>query len=126
MNDVYFCVVASFHITDTAHLSKENRLEAKTEKTEQLSMEKFRIYLQMNNSQKAFKEIESLVEEYPMDMHYLTLLGDVYLQNKKEEEALETYQKVLSIEPDNYPALFSLAGFYKQTGQKENYEELLD
>ncbi|KAA6341915.1 Beta-barrel assembly-enhancing protease [termite gut metagenome] len=123
-----------FELAEIYNLSEEydkvidtlNRLEAKTEKTEQLSMEKFRIYLQMNNSSKAFKEIESLTEEYPMDMHYLTLLGDVYLQNKKEKEALETYQKVLSIEPDNYPALFSLANFYKQTGQKENYEELLD
>ncbi|KAA6340001.1 Beta-barrel assembly-enhancing protease [termite gut metagenome] len=123
-----------FELADMYNLSGEydkvidtlNRLEVKTEKTEQLSMEKFRIYLQMNNSSKAFKEIESLIEEYPMDMHYLTLLGDVYLQNKKEKEALETYQKVLSMEPDNYPALFSLANFYKQTGQRENYEELLD
>ncbi|MDR2858965.1 MAG: tetratricopeptide repeat protein [Mediterranea sp.] len=103
-----------------------NRLEEKAGKTEQLSMEKFRIYLQTQNKEKAFKEIESLTEEYPMDMRYLTLLGDAYLQNKKEAEALEVYQKVLSIEPDNYPALFSLAGFYKQTGQKEHYEELLD
>ncbi|KAA6350504.1 Beta-barrel assembly-enhancing protease [termite gut metagenome] len=103
-----------------------NRLEEKTGKTEQLSMEKFRIYVQMNNNEKAFKEIESLTEEYPMDMHYLTTLGDVYLQNKKEKEALETYQKVLSIEPDNYLALFSLASLYKQTGQKEHYEGLLD
>jgi tetratricopeptide (TPR) repeat protein len=123
-----------FELTDIYTLSEEydkvihtlDRLEDKTGKTEQLSMEKFRIYLQMNHNERAFKEIESLTEEYPMDMHYLTLLGDVYLQNKKEKEALETYQKVLSIEPDNYPTLFSLAGLYKQTGQKEHYEGLLD
>ncbi|KAA6350713.1 Beta-barrel assembly-enhancing protease [termite gut metagenome] len=123
-----------FELIDIYALSEEydkvihtlNRLEDKTGKTEQLSMEKFRIYLQMNNIERAFKEIESLTEEYPMNMHYLTMLGDVYLQNKKEKEALETYQKVLSIEPDNYPTLFSLAGLYKQTGQKEHYEGLLD
>jgi tetratricopeptide (TPR) repeat protein len=123
-----------FELIDVYTLSEEygkvihtlNCLEDKTGKTEQLSMEKFRVYLQMNNNERAFKEIESLIEEYPMDMHYLTMLGDVYLQNKKEKEALEMYQKVLSIEPDNYPALFSLAGLYKQTGQKEHYEGLLD
>lgn len=44
-------------------------------KNEQLSMEKFRIYLQMKDNQSAFREIESLVEEYPMDMRYQVVLG---------------------------------------------------
>ena len=35
-------------------------------KNEQLSMEKFRIYLQMKDDKKAFQEIESLVQEYPI------------------------------------------------------------
>lgn len=52
-------------------------------KNEQLSMEKFRIYLQMKDNQSAFREIESLVEEYPMDMRYQVVLGDVYMQNGK-------------------------------------------
>ena len=58
-------------------------------------MEKFRMYLAMNNDQQAFTEIENLAKEYPYDMRYLTILGDVYLNNGKEEEAYETYQKVL-------------------------------
>lgn len=41
-----------------------NRLEEKMGKNEQLSMEKFRIYLQKKDNQSAFREIESLVEEY--------------------------------------------------------------
>lgn len=107
-------------------ISTLNRLEKRLGKNEQLSMEKFRIYLQMKDDKKAFQEIESLVQEYPMDMRYQVILGDVYLQNGKKEEAYEIYQKVLAAEPDNPMALFSMASYYEQTGQKELYQQQLD
>lgn len=103
-----------------------DRLEDRLGKSEQLSMEKFRIYLQMKDEKMAFREIESLVQEYPMDMRYQVVLGDVYMQNKKEKEAFDIYQKVLAVEPDNPLALFSLAAYYEQTGQKELYEKQID
>ena len=107
-------------------ISTLNRLEKRLGKNEQLSMEKFRIYLQMKDDKKAFQEIESLVQEYPMDMRYQVILGDVYLQNGKKQEAYDAYQKVLAGEPDNPMALFSMASYYEQTGQKELYQQQLD
>ena len=107
-------------------ISTLNRLEKRMGKNEQLSMEKFRIYLQMKDDKKAFQEIESLVQEYPMDMRYQVILGDVYLQNGKKQEAYDVYQKVLAAEPDNPMAIFSMASYYKQTGQEELYQEQLD
>ena len=107
-------------------ISTLNRLEKRLGKNEQLSMEKFRIYLQMKDDKKAFQEIESLVQEYPMDMRYQVILGDVYLQNGKKQEAYDVYQKVLAVEPDNPMALFSMASYYEQTGQKELYQQQLD
>ena len=107
-------------------ISTLNRLEKRLGKNEQLSMEKFRIYLQMKDDKKAFQEIESLVQEYPMDMRYQVILGDVYLQNGKKQEAYDAYQKVLAVEPDNPMALFSTASYYEQTGQKELYQQQLD
>ena len=95
-------------------------------KNEQLSMEKFRIYLQMKDDKNAFNEIESLVAEYPMDLRYQVVLGDVYLQNGKKEEAYEIYRKVLQAEPDNAMALYALASYYEATGQKELYRQQLD
>ena len=89
-------------------------------------MEKFRIYLQMKDDKKAFEEIESLVNEYPMDYRYQVILGDVYMQNGKKQEAYDTYKKVLAAEPDNPMALFSLASYYEQTGQKELFEQQMD
>ena len=107
-------------------ISTLNRLEKRMGKNEQLSMEKFRIYLQMKDDKKAFQEIESLVQEYPMDMRYQVILGDVYLQNGKKQEAIDVYQKVLAAEPDNPMAIFSMASYYKQTGQEELYQQQLD
>lgn len=107
-------------------ISTLNRLEKRLGKNEQLSMEKFRIYLQMKDDKKAFREIESLVQEYPMDVRYQVILGDVYLQNGKKDEAYQLYQKVLAVEPDNPMALFSMASYYEQTGQKELYQQQLD
>ena len=107
-------------------ISTLNRLEKRMGKNEQLSMEKFRIYLQMKDDKKAFQEIDSLVQEYPMDMRYQVILGDVYLQNGKKQEAYDVYQKVLAAEPDNPMAIFSMASYYKQTGQEELYQQQLD
>ncbi|WP_308755440.1 tetratricopeptide repeat protein [uncultured Bacteroides sp.] len=103
-----------------------NRIEGKMGKNEQLSMEKFRIYLQMKDNENAFREIESLVAEYPMDSRYQVVLGDVYMQNGKEEEAYNVYRKVLDAEPDNAMAMYSLASYYEATGQKELYRQQLD
>ena len=64
-----------------------NRLEERDGKSEAISMEKFRMYLAMDNDEQAFTEIENLAKEYPYDMRYLTILGDVYMNNGKEEEA---------------------------------------
>lgn len=103
-----------------------NRIENKMGKSEQLSMEKFRIYLQMKDNKNAFREIESLVAEYPMDTRYQVVLGDVYLQNGKKEDAYNIYRKVLDAEPDNALAMYSLASYYEETGQKELYQQQLD
>lgn len=103
-----------------------NRLEALDGKSEQISMEKFRMYLMMNNDKQAFTEIENLAKEYPYDMRYLTILGDVYLNNGKEEEAYATYQQVLKDEPGYAPAMLSMANYYEKKGQDSLYQVQLD
>ena len=103
-----------------------DRLEQRTGKSEQLTMEKFRIYLQMENVESAFREMESLVEEYPMELNYKVMLGDVYRQNGKKDEAYAIYRDVLAQEPDNAMAMYSLASYYEETGQQELYRKQLD
>ena len=103
-----------------------DRLEKLDGKSEQISMEKFRMYLAMDDNERAFAEIENLAKEYPYEMRYLTMLGDVYLENGKEEEAYSTFQKVLSAEPGYAPAMLSMATYYNKTGQDSLYRAQLD
>ena len=103
-----------------------NRLEELDGKSEQISMEKFRMYLLLDDQEQAFNEIESLSNEYPYDMRYRTILGDVYLNNNKYQEAFNTYSDVLKREPGYAPALLSLAGYYQKTGQDSLYKAQLD
>ena len=103
-----------------------DRLEQLDGKSEQISMEKFRMYLAMDNNEKAFSEIESLVQEYPYEMRYLTILGDVYMENGKAEEAFSAYQKVLAQEPEYAPAMLSMASYYEKMGEDSLYRAQLD
>ena len=103
-----------------------NRLEELDGKSEQISMEKFRNYLTMDSTQQAFTEIENLAKEYPYDMRYLTILGDVYLNNNRSEEAYKAYQQVLAQEPGYAPAMLSLASYYERMGFDSLYRVQLD
>ena len=101
-----------------------NRLEELDGKSEQISMEKFRMYLLMDNQEEAFNEIKSLSNEYPYDMRYQTILG--YLNNDKLQEAYDTYQHILKEEPGYAPALLSMASYYQKMGQDSLYRLQLD
>ena len=103
-----------------------DRLEELDGKSEQLSMEKFRMYLLLDNREQAFTEIESLSKEYPYDMRYKTILGDVYMNNGEPEEAYRTYQEILQEVPGYAPALLSMANYYQQTGNDSLYQLQLD
>lgn len=103
-----------------------DRLEKIDGKSEQISMEKFRIYLQTKDLERAFAEIENLVQEYPYEMRYLNILGDVYLENGRIEEAYSIFKKVLKDEPGYAPAMLSLVSYYEKTGQDSLYRSQLD
>ena len=103
-----------------------NRLEELDGKSEQISMEKFRMYLLMGKQDSAFIEIENLSKEYPYDLRYQTILGDVYLNNEKYQEALDIYRHILKEEPNYAPAVLSMASYYQKTGQDSLYQLQLD
>ncbi|MGL5272724.1 MAG: tetratricopeptide repeat protein, partial [Phocaeicola sp.] len=103
-----------------------NRLETIDGKSEQISMEKFRMYLSMNDMDRAFQEIEALAQEYPYDLRYKTILGDVYLNNGKEDEAYNTYQAILGEDSTYAPAMLSMANYYEKMGQDSLYRSQID
>lgn len=99
------------------------RLEVIDGRTEQTSVEKFKLYSQIGDNEHAYKAIEDLCAEYPDDLRYRVLLGDLYQQKGYHEMALAVYQDVLTVEPENSYAQISLLAYYKQSGQDSLYLE---
>lgn len=101
------------------------RLERFDGTNEQLSMEKFQTYLAMNDTEQAYKAIEDLCAEYPLDLRYRVLLGDLYDQHGYHEMAIGIYQDVLAAEPENSYAQISLLAYYKAAGADSLYLDFL-
>lgn len=101
------------------------RLERTQGKSEQLSMEKFQTYIAMKDDEHAYQAIEDLCAEYPYDLRYRVLLGDLYDQNGYHEQALYIYKDVLTAEPDNSYAQISLLAYYKAACADSLYLDLL-
>ena len=88
-------------------ISTLDRLELLEGKSEQISMEKFRIYVQMNDNKRAFEEIENLSREYPNDLRYRVVLGDLYLDSDKPDEAMRVYKEVWDKDSANVNLMLS-------------------
>ncbi len=101
------------------------RLERVDGKSEQLSIEKFQTYLAMKDDEHAYQAIEDLCAEYPYDLRYRVLLGDLYDQHGYHEQALDIYKDVLTAEPDNSYAQISLLAYYKAAQADSLYLDLL-
>ncbi len=103
-----------------------DRLEKRLGKSEQLTMEKVNIYMQKGDKKEAMNEMKGLVKEYPQELRYQVMLGDIHLQNNEYDKAAAIYRQVLAEESDNAMALYSMANYYKQTNQDVLYNQQLD
>ncbi len=103
-----------------------DRVELLEGKSEQLSMEKFRAYAQMKDEKRAFAEMKALAEEYPNDVRYRVLIGDLYLDNGRLDDAYGVYRQIERDSPDNINLQLSLANYYQQTGNDSLYMDAME
>lgn len=103
-----------------------DKIESMDGKSEQVSMEKFRMYLRLEQKEDAFKEIEALVQEYPNDLHYKVMMGDLYLDNDHPEKALELYEEILKEEPQNVQAQLSMVSYLEKQDRKADAQVTLE
>lgn len=85
---------------------------------EALSMQKYKLYSQLNQPEEAFKEIEKLAAKYPMEARYQIILGDLHLEKKEMEKALAYYEKAHEVDPSNPYYIVSMANYYEAKGDK--------
>lgn len=96
-----------------------NALENGIGMHEAVSMEKFRLYMSIEQPDSAFNELKKLADKFPMEARYPVMIGDLYLQRDDTIQALQYYHQARKIDPESpfYPV--SMANYYEKTGQKE-------
>lgn len=93
--------------------------------TPEVSEEKQRIYLRLGNIDKAAGEVQKLIDLNPKDPSYYLVLADMYFVNRMPDKAIEVYNRILEIDPDNGPVHYSLSQYYRDKGEKDkSYNEL--
>jgi Tetratricopeptide repeat. len=95
-----------------------NALELVAGMSEALSMQKYRLYSNIDKPEEAFGEIVKLAEKYSMISRYQIILGDLRLEQGEPDKALEYYQKAKEIEPENPQYIVAMANYYDMKGDR--------
>ncbi|HRP60027.1 MAG TPA: tetratricopeptide repeat protein [Vicingus sp.] len=100
-------------------LKTYNKLETEVGISEEISLQKQKIYIKLNNIEKAAEELEKLSNKFPDETKYQGYLADMYLVNNMPEKAFEIYKKILEKDPNDPYSHLALYEYYKNKGDKE-------
>jgi tetratricopeptide (TPR) repeat protein len=81
--------------------------------TEELAIQKEKIWLKLNKVPKALAEIQTIIDRYPKEPKYYLLLADIFVANNTPDKAFAIYQKVLQLDSNNGYAQLELAEYYR-------------
>jgi tetratricopeptide (TPR) repeat protein len=102
-----------------------DKLEKEIGISEELSLQKKKLYDSIGKTEEGIKEIERLSANYPNEMGYLALLHDVYVEAGNNEKAGEILEKMERIDPENGLVQMKLSQYYASEGQDEKSYEAL-
>ncbi len=119
--DVFMALAEAYN--DNGDLEKAievlDELEQNVGMREAITLNKFRLYSMLSEQEKAFDEIESIIEKNPDNLDYIILLGDLYMQDNQLEKSIEQYEKVKAIDPNLPSLVLSMVNYYEKTGKPE-------
>ena len=81
------------------------------------SLQKEKIYTKKGEYENAHNELKKLVANFPDESSYLGILAEFYQSLNMYSEALESYQKLFKINPDNGLAQLSMTEFFLNQGE---------
>jgi tetratricopeptide (TPR) repeat protein len=124
----YYYQLAALYLSTERYLDAVrvyNEIENKAGISEEISIQKEKIYLLLNDIPKAQHELEVLAAAYPDDVHYLSILAEFYMNNKMQDKGLETYRRIQQADPGNPYVHMSMADYYRKNNEKQKaYDEL--
>ncbi len=102
-----------------------DQLEEKKGVEKMISMQKYKMYMELKNKKNAIKELLKLTKKFPEDLEALEVLSETYLLNNEKEEAFDVFKKLAVIDPENGRIHLTLANFYRDKGEnRKSFEEL--
>jgi len=105
-------------------ISTYNKMEEITGVNEQISVARQQLYVENDQVEKAFEEIEKLIEFNPEEPKYYGLMADLFQNQGDSVNALKYYRRIQELDPKNGFVHFSLANYYLQNGEIEkSFEE---
>jgi len=93
-------------------------LQKYTGVSDAITLNKFRLYNMMDKKDRAFEEIQSVIDKNPDNIRYKLLMGDLYLQDNQADKALGYYQQAKQIAPDEPSLILSMVNYYEKTNNK--------
>ena len=102
-----------------------NIIEEQIGVTEEISIQKQKIWLRLKKPDKAIEEVENLCAAWPTDSRLKSILAELYLANDMDEKALATYLDIAEQDPNNTYIQISLSDYYRKRGDhKKSFEHL--
>lgn len=124
----YYYQLASLYLAvnkNTEAINVYNLIEEKVGISEEISLQKEKIYIYLVNLPKAEAELKKLIDAFPGESRYYSILAEFYMSNNLPDKAIGVYKKIAEIDPNNAYIHMSLADYYRKTGNKEKaFEEL--
>ena len=96
-----------------------DRIEEKIGVTEDICVQKERIFLSQNQFDKAIAEAQKLINSSPTETSYHRMLAELYFQNKKPEKGLEVCKQIFDINPNDPQTHLMIADYYENNNENE-------
>ncbi len=103
-----------------------DNIESRIGVNEAVSLEKHAMYLHIGDIKGAENEIVRLCKAYPLNGDFRVFHGDFLIQQKQSTKALEIYNTVISEFPGNGQVYFSLANYYLNVNDIDNFKDCLE
>jgi len=103
-----------------------NKIEDLIGVTEEISLQKERIYVIQKKPELAAAELKKLITEFPeQEIRYISMLAESYMDAGLPDKAAEYYQQILAKDPGNPYIHITLSDYYRKKGDKKSsFDEL--
>ena len=96
-----------------------DRVERRFGVTEEVSLQKHKLWMAVNKPEKARRELERLAEAMPNEVRYNAILAESYMSEKNYTKALTYYERILAAQPNDEDIHIALASCHKAMGNME-------